>query len=80
MKLRQPIFEFYVANATSDLGRGMIFPEKRCELRRIPNNFQLLIQPLGGNRHGRANFLREQGDFELFNHPPKGFDLTQRLG
>src|SRR5208282_2495949 len=49
-------------------------------LRRIPNYFQLLIQPLGGNRDGRANFLREQGNLELFNHPSKGFDLTQRLG
>jgi hypothetical protein len=49
-------------------------------LGRIPNYFQLLIQPLWGNRHGRANFLREQGDFELFNHPPKGFDLTQHPG
>ena len=26
------------------------------------------------------NFLREQGNFQLFNHPSKGFDLTQRLG
>ena len=73
-----------IAEAKSDTvttGRHILrSPDATGELRRISNDFQLLIQPLGGNRHGRANFLREHGDFELFNHPPKGFDLTQRLG
>jgi hypothetical protein len=42
----------------------------------VPKDLQLLIEPLGGNRQGGAKFLREEGDFELFDHPSKGFALT----
>ena len=43
------------------------------------DDFQLLIQTLGGNRHGGAKLLREEGNLELFHHPPKGFDLALRF-
>jgi hypothetical protein len=51
-----------------------------CQLCCVLDDFQLLIEPLGGNRDGGAYLLREEGDLELFDHPPKGFDLTLRFG
>ena len=46
----------------------------------MSGEIQLLIEPLGGNRHRGAKFLREEGDLELLHHPPKGFELTLRFG
>ena len=49
-------------------------------LSRVSDDLQLLIEPLGRNRHRGAKFLREEGDLELFHHPTKGFALTLRFG
>jgi hypothetical protein len=51
----------------------------QAALGRGPDEFQLLVQPLGRDRHGGANLLGEQGDLELLYHPPKRFDLALRL-
>ena len=40
----------------------------------------MLIEPLRGDGHGGANFLREERDLELFHHPAKGFELALRFG
>jgi hypothetical protein len=42
-------------------------------------DFQLLIEPFGRNRHGGAKLLCKEGDLELFNHPPKRFELALRF-
>src|ERR1700739_4743617 len=42
----------------------------------LPNDFQLLIQPFGGNWHCGSKLLSEKRYFELFNHPPEGFDFS----
>ena len=40
---------------------------------------QLLVEPWRRNGDRRAEFLREQGDFEFFNHPAEFRQLPTRL-
>ena len=52
----------------------------RCFLNQPSDDFQLLIEALRGDRRRRAEFLREQRDFELFNHPAERICLALRFG
>ena len=46
------------------------------DLRGLTDGFQMLIEPLGRYRHRRSQFLREERNLELFNHPAKSLYLT----
>ena len=77
-KLGTKVFEFH-RQSLAARDKDKQATQCAAKLSRVSDDLQLLIETLGRNREGGANFLSEEGDLELLDHPTKGIELALRF-